>query len=68
MAKVIYERRGEEASLYATAVTYRDNVVRCTTYPSASPWAIRDERMEELEKYGSKEVDIPLSRVVKIER
>ena len=70
MATVIYERRGSETKIYATAVTYpsEDSVARCTVYPSAPESAVREERMDDLVSYRSKNVDIPLSRVVRVER
>ena len=69
MATVIYERRGSETKLYATAVTYPGSgIARCTVYPNAEDLMVRDKHMEELQSYESKLIDIPLSRVVRVER
>ena len=70
MATVIYERRGDETKLYATAVTYPadSGVARCTVYPDAEEWMVRNEEMDSLINYESELVDIPLSRVVRVER
>jgi len=67
MAKVIYERRGEEVTMYATAVTYGDGVAICSTYPEAPRSMVKDNH-EDLYKYGEQIIDIPLNRIVRIER
>lgn len=70
MATVVYERQGSETKLFATAVTYPadSGVARCTVYPDAEEWMVREEEMDKLVRYRSKEIDIPLSRVVRVER
>ena len=70
MATVVYERRDEETKLYAAAVTYPadSGVARCTVYSEAEDWMVKTEDMEALRSYQSSLVDIPLSRVVRVER
>lgn len=68
MATVIYERRGNETKMYATAVAYEDGVAQLTTYPSAPDKNVRNETMGLLQSYQSKRVDIPLHRIVRVER
>ena len=70
MVTIVYERRGSETKMYATAVTYPsgDSVARCTTYPSAPDRAVRTGDMDLLTGHEPKNVDIPLSRVVRVER
>ena len=67
MAKVIYERRGEEVTLHATAVTYGNGVATCSTYPEA-PHSMVKNKHEDLYRYEEQIIDIPLSRIVRIER
>ena len=70
MVTIVYERRGSETKMYATAVTYPsgDSVARCTVYPTAPDSAVRIEDRDELNGHEPKNVDIPLSRVVRVER
>ena len=70
MVTIVYERRGSETKMYATAVTYPegDSVARCTTYPTAPDSAVRIGNRDELAGHEPKNVDIPLSRVVRVER
>ena len=70
MATIVYERRGEETKLYASAVTYPENsgIARCTVYPAANDYDVKQENMDALRPYSSELIEIPLSRVVRVER
>lgn len=69
MGKVVYERKGSETSLYTTAVTYPNGAVaRCTVYPKAPESVVYNDEPEKLKGYERERIDIPLSRVVRVER
>lgn len=64
MGTLIFERRGKETKMYATAVTYSNGVATVSTYPNAPEADVRNNRYDKLRGYEEHLIEIPLSRVV----